>query len=92
MVNFDDNLSLPSSNNINGMLFTKPGHIAWEFHVMFVVNILTIGMAIFQMKRSSWQVSSDKQRHLEQLNSIVTSLSRWDAGWSKHFMNLVDSQ
>ena len=92
MVNFDDNLSLPSSNNINGKLFTKAGHVAWEFHVMFVVNILTVGMAIFQMRCSSWQVSSDKQRHLEQLNSIVTSLSSWDADWSKHFMNLVDSQ
>lgn len=53
MVNFDENLSLPSSNNIIGKLFTKPGHIAWEFHVMFVVNILTVGMAIFQMKCSS---------------------------------------
>ena len=56
MVNFDENLSLPSSNNINGMLFTKPGHVAWEFHVMFLVkhpNNRLIGMTIFQMKRSS---------------------------------------
>ena len=63
---------------------------------MFAVNIESRCGNFAQVKvvrcTAADRLANDKQRHLAQANSIGTSLSSWDADWSKHFMNLVDSQ